>query len=122
MRGGLLVSLIDLSAQTDDTWDAPKVVSEPLAGVRLSILRRGEDAPRFAIASPDAPQLAALEPERSERYDTVDVARVRHVGARLDPGRGGMSRRRPAGRGHPCRSLGAVTWADVCGLHWKVVT
>jgi len=73
VEGGLLVSLIDLAAQADVTWDAPKVVSGPLAGVRLSILRRGEDAPRFAIASPDAPQLAALAPERSERYDTVTL-------------------------------------------------
>src|SRR4029079_7513433 len=71
VREGLLVSLIDLSAQTDDTWDAPKVVAQPLAGVRLSILRRGEEPPGFAVASPDEPQLALLEPERSERYDTV---------------------------------------------------
>jgi dextranase len=71
--GGLLVSLIDLTAQVDDAWDAPKVPSAPLEGARLSILRRGEDAPRLAIASPDAPQLSALEPERSERYDTVTL-------------------------------------------------
>jgi dextranase len=70
---GLLISLIDLSGQTDDIWDAPKIPSTPLDGVRLSLLRRGETAPRFAIASPDAPQLAALEPERSERYDTVSL-------------------------------------------------
>ena len=68
---GLLVSLIDLSAQADDTWDAPKVPSTLLDGVRVSILRRGEAPPSAAIASPDAPQLAALEPERGERYDTV---------------------------------------------------
>jgi dextranase len=68
---GLLVSLIDLSAQADVTWDAPKAPSEPLCDVRLSILRRGEAAPRLAIASPDAPQLAPLVPERSERYETV---------------------------------------------------
>jgi hypothetical protein len=70
---GLLISLIDLSGQTDDIWDAPKIPSTPLDGVRISLLRRGETAPRFAIASPDAPQLAALEPERSERYDTVSL-------------------------------------------------
>ena len=69
---GLLVSLIDLSAQTDDTWDAPKFPSAPLAGVRLSILRRGA-VPGVAIASPGAPQLAALSPGRSERYDTVTL-------------------------------------------------
>ena len=70
---GLLVSLIDLSAQADDTWDAPKSPTAPLDGVRLSVLRRGEVAPRVAAASPDVPQLAALEPERSERYDTVTL-------------------------------------------------
>ena len=71
--GGLLVSLIDLSAQTDDVWDAPKNPSTPLDGVRVSILRRGAEAPRVAIASPDAPQLAALRPERSERDDAVSL-------------------------------------------------
>jgi hypothetical protein len=70
---GLLVSLIDLSAQPDDVWDAPKVPSPQLDGVRVSILRRGEDAPRFAVASPDAPRLASLDPKRSERYDTVTL-------------------------------------------------
>jgi dextranase len=70
---GLLVSLIDLSAQPDEVWDAPKVPSPALAGVRVSILRRGEDAPRFAVASPNAPRLESLDPERSERYDTVTV-------------------------------------------------
>ena len=48
-------------------------MAEPLAGVRLSVLRRGEHAPRFVLASPEAPQLAKLEPERSERYDTVTL-------------------------------------------------
>ena len=43
----------------------------PLAGVRLSILRRGGRAGRGR--SPDAPQLAAMAVERSERYDTVTL-------------------------------------------------
>jgi dextranase len=73
VSGGLLVSLIDLSAQADETWDAPKTPSAPLDGVRLSILRGSEDAARFAIASPAAPQLVALEPARSERYDTAEL-------------------------------------------------
>jgi dextranase len=70
---GLLVSLIDLSAQADDNWDAPKSPSAPLDGVRVSILRRSETAPSIAVCSPDAPQLAALTVERSERYDTVTL-------------------------------------------------
>ena len=70
---GILVSLIDLSAQADDSWDAPKSPSAPLEGVRVSILRRGEAAPSVAVCSPDAPQLAALMVERSDHYDTVTL-------------------------------------------------
>jgi len=70
---GLLVSLIDLSKQDDDTWDAAKVPGGALDGVRLSILRRGEAAPRIAVASPGEPQLTPLGVERSARYDTVSL-------------------------------------------------
>jgi hypothetical protein len=71
-RHGLLISLIDLSAQEDDVWDAPKKPAAPLAGVCVSVLRRG--ALRFDVASPEEqPALAPLEPETSERYDTVSL-------------------------------------------------
>jgi dextranase len=70
---GLLVSLIDLSTQEDDTWDAPKRPTRVLDGVRVSVLRRGSAPMRFAAASPDAPALVALVPETSARYDTVTV-------------------------------------------------
>jgi dextranase len=56
----------------DDAWDAPKKPAAPLAGVRVSVLRRG--ALRFDVASPEEqPALAPLEPETSERYDTVSL-------------------------------------------------
>ena len=112
MPDGLLVSLIDLSAQADDTWDAPKSLAAPLDGVRVSILRRGEDAPRFAIASPDAPQLAALDAGAKRALRHRHLARVRHVGARLDPGRGGMSRQ-PARR--PRTSVSLTGGSDLGG-------
>jgi dextranase len=71
---GLLISLIDLSAQDDDRWDAPKRPSRPLQDVRISILRRDESAPAFLTASPDdQPALTPLEVETSERYDTVSL-------------------------------------------------
>jgi dextranase len=70
---GLVVSLIDLSAQDDDVWDAPKSRALPLEGVRVSILRRGSAASRISFATPDVPALTALHVETSERYDTVEL-------------------------------------------------
>jgi dextranase len=69
---GLLLSLIDLSPQEDDLWDAPKKPGRPLEGVRLSILRRSRSAAIVSVADPDdAPALSRLDVETSERYDTV---------------------------------------------------
>jgi dextranase len=70
---GLLVSLIDLSGQDDDSWDAPKTPGGTLERVRVSILRRGEALPTVAVAAPDSPQLTPLPIDRSERYDTVTL-------------------------------------------------
>ena len=72
-RHGLLVSLIDLSAQDDDRWDAPKRPPQPLAGVRLSVLRRGAAQPIVHAAGPASPALTQLTVETSDRYDTVVV-------------------------------------------------
>lgn len=70
---GLLVSLIDLSSQPDDLWDAPKRPPQPLAGVRLS-LERWADPPRFLFACPnEQPALCSLEGSYDGRYDSVEL-------------------------------------------------
>ncbi len=74
LRDGLLLSLIDLSREEHDLWDAPHRPAEPLAGVRLSIERRRRGGPRVLFASPDdAPALAPLAAEWDGRYDTVEL-------------------------------------------------
>jgi len=71
---GTLVSLIDLSAQDDDLWDAPKRPATPLAGVRVAVERVRGDAPRIDFADPDAsPGLARLDPTFDGRHDTVEL-------------------------------------------------
>jgi dextranase len=73
---GLLVSLIDLSAQEDDLWDGPKRLSAPLSGVRVAVERVRPDAPRFDFAEPDdAPGLARLDASFDGRYDVVELPR-----------------------------------------------
>jgi dextranase len=71
IEGGLVIHLVDLSAQADDLWAAPKRPSGVLSGVRVSVLRRGG---AILAASPEQrPALTALPVEHSERYDTVEV-------------------------------------------------
>ncbi len=71
---GLVISLIDLSAQDDDLWDAPKHPSPWLTGVRVSVERVGAEAPCFDFAEPDAaPGLVRLEPSFDGRHDTVEL-------------------------------------------------
>jgi dextranase len=73
-RRGLLISLIDLSCQTDDRWDAPKEELRPLAGVRLSVERVDQAAPRFLFADPeDRPALLELAAGFDGRYDMVEL-------------------------------------------------
>jgi dextranase len=69
--GGLIVHLIDLSAQADDLWATPKQPPAPLVGVRVSVLRR--DAAFLAASPEDRPALTELDVERSGSYDTVEV-------------------------------------------------
>jgi dextranase len=77
-RAGSLIHLIDLSAQEDDRWDAPKRPARPLAGVRLSVERSTREQGRFLFGSPDEQSgLLALEPEHDGRYDTVEVPAFR---------------------------------------------
>jgi hypothetical protein len=71
---GLLVSLIDLSAQEDDLWDAPKRQAGPLSGVRLAVERVRHDAPSFDFAEPDeAPGLERLTSSFDGRHDVVEL-------------------------------------------------
>ena len=71
---GLVVSLIDLSAQDDDLWDSAKAPFEPLAGVRVGIERVRRAAPRFHFADPDgSPGLTALESSFDGRHDVVEL-------------------------------------------------
>src|SRR5207253_11502985 len=70
-RRGLVVSLIDLSEQRDDRWDAGKQPSRPLAGVRLSV-QRVRLAPAFLFADPDdSPGMRRLGSSAEGRYDTA---------------------------------------------------
>jgi dextranase len=69
---GLLVSLVDLSNQSDVLWTTPKSPPRPLADVRLRIERTVPTSIRFA--SPESsPSLQALDPERNGCYDVVTL-------------------------------------------------
>jgi dextranase len=69
---GLLVSLVDLSGQSDVLWRAPKRPPRPLADVRLRIERTAPTSIRFA--SPESsPSLQRLEPARKGRHDVVTL-------------------------------------------------
>jgi dextranase len=71
---GLLVSLIDLSTQVDDLWDAPKRAPVRLGGVRVGVERARRSAPRFLTADPeDSPSLQRLESTEVGRYDVVEL-------------------------------------------------
>ena len=69
---GLLVSLVDLSSQSDVLWGAPKRPPRPLADVRLRIERTAPTSIHFA--SPESsPSLRLLEAEREGRHDVVTL-------------------------------------------------
>jgi dextranase len=71
---GLLMSLIDLSPQTDDLWDAPKAPGRALDGVRVTIERTWPEPLRVYFADPDEqPSLRRLEPSSGQLRDTVAV-------------------------------------------------
>jgi dextranase len=71
---GLLLSLIDLSAQSEDRWDAGKQPSFPLAGLRLAVERVRSEPPDILFADPDAsPGLAALPSTLEGRHDIVEL-------------------------------------------------
>jgi hypothetical protein len=65
-----VLSLIDLSAQDDVAWDAPKRPGASLDGVEIAF-RRVEAPPCVFVATPDAPAALELRPERDGAYDVV---------------------------------------------------
>jgi dextranase len=74
LSGGLLLSLIDLSQQDDDRWDAPKRPARTLSDLRVSLERSTASAPRFLFADPDGrPALVELAAEYDGRYDTLTL-------------------------------------------------
>ncbi len=69
---GLLVSLVDLSGQSDVLWKEPKTPPRPLADVRLRIERTAPTS--ISFASPESsPSLQRLEPEPEGRHDVVTL-------------------------------------------------
>jgi dextranase len=68
---GLVLSLIDLSAQSEIAWDAPKWRPATLEGVTVALRRAGTAAPRVHVATPDAPTALELRPEPDGAYDVV---------------------------------------------------
>ena len=70
---GLVVSMIDLSAQTDVDWDAPKHPDAPVDGTTVSFERSGRDTPRVFFACPDAPHAVELETSCDGNADVVRV-------------------------------------------------
>jgi hypothetical protein len=69
---GLVISLIDLSGQSDVIWNAPKRPAVPLEGVRVAIEHTASTAIFFA-APESSPALQRLTPERARHYDVVAV-------------------------------------------------
>ena len=71
---GLLISLIDLTSQEDERWDAPKTPSQPLSGLQLSVERATSGTPSFLFGAPDdAPRLQRLDAELDGSHDRVVV-------------------------------------------------
>lgn len=69
---GLVLHLIDLSAQDDDHWNAPKKPPVPLEGVRISV-ERTLDAPAFFASPESAPTLRELRRDQQGHYDVVEL-------------------------------------------------
>ena len=71
---GLVLHLIDLSAETDTTWDAPKKGRDKTRDVRVRIRRITSEPPRVQFASPEAlPALTPSSPSTNGGYDVYEV-------------------------------------------------
>ena len=69
---GLLVSLIDLSAQEETVWNAPKRAPEPLERVRVGVERTGAGAIAFACPE-ESPGMRRLESVTAGVHDVVEL-------------------------------------------------
>ena len=77
-QSGLLVHLIDLSAQDEVLWNAPKLPGADVVGTTLAVERAGASAPQFFFASPESsPALQPLQAEFDGRHDLVSVPAFR---------------------------------------------
>ena len=68
-----IVSLLDLTEQTDLRWDAPKRPSRAVDGVTASFERVGLRRPRIFTASPDDPSARELQSTLVDGHDVVEV-------------------------------------------------
>ena len=67
------MSLIDLTAQADVAWDAPKAPFVERSEVSISFERNAE-SPRYFFATPEGAHGAIkLEPRHEGSHDVVDV-------------------------------------------------
>jgi dextranase len=76
-RRGLVVSLIDLTAQADVDWDAPKHASAPFDSATVSFERQGRDRPQIFFACPDAPGAVELETTLEDGYIVARIPAFR---------------------------------------------
>jgi dextranase len=75
---GLVIHLIDLSAQSETAWDVPKRPAGPSPQIKLAVARVAS-AWSFQVASPEtAPALTTLASEFDGRYDSVDIPPFSH--------------------------------------------
>ena len=74
-RLGTVIHFINLTGQTNLSWNRPKQPVTPLEGVRLSLLRTTADAPTFAFGDPDGSSRLEQLSSRPEAdwYDVVEL-------------------------------------------------
>jgi len=72
-RSGLVISLIDLTTQTDVDWDASRLASGLFDSATISFERHGHHRRRVFFACPDSPSAVELKTTLEGNYDVVRV-------------------------------------------------